>query len=573
MENQAEILEEKRKRLLHQSKEAPDNPGVYLMKGRDGEILYVGKAKVLKNRLQSYFQNTAYPSLRIEILVSRIELFEVLLTKTEAEALILENTLIKTHKPRFNVMLKDDKTYPYIKIDLGHKFPRLEWTRKVKPDGGKTRYFGPFPSGWAAKQVMRLLNESLLLRDCSENTFSHRSRPCMLYQIGKCAAPCVEFVNEEGYRATIHRAVAILEGKDKKFTKELKEQMIAASNEENFELAARIRDQIKSIELVTALQTANEAGTERTRDVLGVARDKDQPTRAQGVIVEIRAGKIISVRHYRLENVDASLPDSELVSTFISQHYAGATKDRLFDHELDVLVTALPEDQAFLEEIMRLNLKIPKGDHDKQLMSIAVTNAEHALEQAIRTETSHGIEALEEVMDKLHLQKLPHRIECFDISNIQGEDAVASRVVFVDGAPAKGLYRKYKIKTVHGSNDFAMMREVLGRRFSRSEGDDEFPDLLVVDGGKGQLAQAEAILQELNVQGVAAVGLAKARTEKDFQSSEVTSSLERVFIPGRKNPVPLPQHTKSYRILTHLRDEAHRFAITYHRNLRDRNAF
>jgi len=573
MENQAEILEEKRKRLLQHAKEAPESPGVYLMKARDGEILYVGKAKVLKNRLQSYFQNSSYPSLRIEILVGRIELFDVLLTQTEAEALILEDTLIKTHKPRFNVMLKDDKTYPYIKVDLSNQFPRLEWTRKVRADEGETRYFGPFPSGWAAKQVMRLLNETLLLRDCSDNTFSHRSRPCMLYQIGKCSAPCVKFVSEDEYKKTLQRAISILEGKDRTFTKELKKQMLEASEEENFELAARIRDQIKSIELVTALQTANEPGTDRNRDVLGIARSPDQPTRAQGVIVEIRAGKIMSVKHYRLENVDASLPDRDLVSTVITQHYLGVGKSRLFTDELDVLIPELLEDQEFLEGMMRLNLKEPRGEHDRQLMAIATTNAEHALEQAIRTETSHGIEALEEVMEKLHLQKLPHRMECFDISNIQGEDAVASRVVFVDGAPAKGLYRKYKIKTVIGSNDFAMMREVLGRRFSRSEGEDEFPDLLVVDGGKGQLAQAEAILQELNVQGVAAVGLAKARTEKNFQAKEVESSLERVFIPGRKNPVPLPQHTKAYRILTHLRDEAHRFAISYHRNLRDRNSF
>jgi excinuclease ABC subunit C len=283
----------------------------------------------------------------------------------------------------------------------------------------------------------------------------------------------------------------------------------------------------------------------------------------------IRDGKLVGVKHFHLQNTDASIPEASVLFEFLSQYYlASAAEDAPAARAAEVLLPGAPDDPDLLEQAIGVGVRVADGAVDEQLLNVARANAQYALEQARSRAQGHGIAALEEVQDKLHLAKLPQRIECFDISNTQGAENVASRVVFVDGAPDKNLYRRYKIKTVEGANDFASMKEVLGRRFS---GDESLPDLVVVDGGKGQLAQAVAILEELDVQGVDVVGLAKARTESDFQATEVKSSFERIFIPGRKNPVPLLPHMEAYKLLVHVRDEAHRFAITYHR-LRRRKA-
>jgi excinuclease ABC subunit C len=575
----------RRGELLEKAKEAPKDPGVYLMKDATGLILYVGKAKNLKNRLSSYFQRGAHEVLRTEFLVQKIEFFDVILTETESEALILECTLIKKHKPRYNVRLKDDKQYPYLKVRANEPFPRVEWTRKVKRDGA--RYFGPFPSSWGARNTLQLLNEFFQLRDCSDNTFRHRSRPCIQYQIQKCTAPCVAYVTESQYRDQIERAIQVLEGKDQVVEKELTAEMNRAAAEEEFELAAFYRDRLQSLADVTAIQSVDDSGKTRNRDVVAVAR-----AGASGhvAVLQIRGGKLLSVRHIRLSNTDDSQPDAELLGEFLSQYYlslegekekrsrgdsAGdgeidSTPDLGRSHPSEILVRAAPKDLELIEKTCGLTVLVPADEKDFQLMNVAETNAKHALEQAKKTEEGHGLQALEEVQSKCHLSKTPLRIECYDISNFQGEDSVASRVVFMEGAPDKNLYRRYKIRTVEGQNDFAMMREVLGRRFSNS--DEELPDLVVVDGGKGQLSQAVQILRELDLEHVPVVGLAKARTESDFQATEVESSLERIFIPGRKNPVPLQPHMKAYKLLTHIRDEAHRFAITYHRNVRDKRS-
>lgn len=578
MENQAPKTDNSipaRGLLLEKARDASTSPGVYLMKDAQGVILYVGKAKNLKNRLSTYFQAGPHEVPRTEMMVSRVHHFDVILTETEAEALILECTLIKKHKPKFNVRLKDDKTYPYLKIQSHDSFPRIEWTRRVLKDGA--RYFGPFPSAWAARQVMQLLNESLRLRDCSDNTFRHRTRPCILYQMGKCTAPCVGHITPQGYRDSIQEAIAVLEGKGDSLIRDLRKAMEEAAEHDEFEQAAQYRDQIRNLELVTSTQVVNEAGSHRNRDVIGIARKE---TEASGVILMIRAGKLVSVKHYHLQNTDASLSDSEILFDFLAQYYLSQNQlaeaaeregeERGLPPAQDVLLPLAPQDPELLEKSLGVTVKTSEGAGDDQLLNVARANAEHSLEQSTKKAAGHGIQALEEVQDKLHLAKLPHRIECYDISNTQGEEPVASRVVFIDGAPEKNLYRRYKIKTVVGSNDFAMMKEVLGRRFSNVE--EDLPDLVVVDGGKGQLSQAVAILEELGVQGVGVVGLAKARTESDFQATEVKSSQERIFIPNRKNPVPLLPHTGAYKLLTHVRDEAHRFAITYHRLLRSKRS-
>lgn len=552
--------------LAEKARETTHSPGVYLMKDSLGAILYVGKAKNLKNRVSTYFQSGPHEVPRTEMLVNRIQDFDVILTETEAEALILECTLIKKHKPKFNVRLKDDKTYPYLKVQVDEGYPKIEWTRKVLKDGA--RYFGPFPSAWSARQVMRMLNETFQLRDCSENAFRHRSRPCILYEIGKCSAPCVAKISAEDYRVTVQEAMKILEGKTTAFVESLKAKMEEAAENEEFEVAAEYRDQIQNLSLVTETQGVAEAGSERDRDVVGIARKESA---AHGALLMIRGGRLISVKHYSLHNTDPSQTDAEILRDFLAQSYVSAASggDEGTTAK-EILCPVCPNDPELLERTIGAAIKVADGSVDEQLLNVARANAQHAIEIAEKKEQGHGAAALEEVQDKLQLHRLPHRIECYDISNIQGQDAVASRVVFVDGAPDKNLYRRYKIRTVEGSNDFAMMKEVLGRRFANRE--EALPDLVVVDGGKGQLSQAEAILEELSVQGVSVVGLAKARTESDFRSSEVKSSHERIFIPGRKNPVNLLPHQDAYKLLVHIRDEAHRFAISYHRLLRSKRS-
>ncbi len=537
------------------------------MKDEKGEILYVGKAKNLKARLQTYFQAPVHETPRTEMMVGRVARFDVILTETESEALILEATLIKKHRPKFNVRLKDDKTYPYLKIQVNDAFPKIQWTRRVSQDGA--RYFGPFPSSWAARQVMDLLNETFKLRDCSDNTFRHRSRPCILYQMGKCSGPCVGgLVTPEDYRESIQQVIQVLEGKTDRLIQDLKRGMEDASEHEEYEKAAEYRDQMRNLEIVTQTQSAVEAGSARDRDVVAVAVAQ-QGTEGHATVLQVRNGKMVAVRHYHLQNTDPSLTEAQVLFDFVSQYYvqAQAAEEPM---PREALFPVAPDDCELLESTLGVGIRVPDGQVDEQLMNVARANAQYALEQSQRKQEGHGIKALEEVQDKLDLPRLPHRIECYDISNFQGEDAVASRVVFMDGAPDKNLYRRYKIRTVEGSNDFAMMREVLDRRFSK--GEEALPDLVVVDGGKGQLSQAVAILDELSVQGVAVVGLAKARTERDFQSTEVKSSDERIFIPGRKNPVALRPNQDAYKLLVHVRDEAHRFAVSYHRHVRSKRS-
>jgi excinuclease ABC subunit C len=568
-----------RKELLSRARETSTSPGVYLMKDGQGVILYVGKAKNLRNRVSQYFQGEVHEIPRIELMVRQVDRFDVILTETEAEALLLECTLIKKHKPRFNVRLKDDKTYPYLKIRVSEPFPRIEWTRKVLRDGGV--YFGPFPSSFTARQVLQLLNETFRLRDCSDNAFRHRSRPCILFQMERCSAPCVGKISREEYGETIREVVSILEGKGSSLQDSLRRGMLDAADRDEFELAAQFRDQLQNLERLTVAQSVEEAGTDRNRDVIWIAR-KDAA--AHGVVLQIRSGKLVSVRHSLIQNSDAGLTDAELLRDFLAQYYlverdsapveerseAAGTGDFAPEPSVsrtpEVLLPFAPEEAALLESSIGAQIRVSESESERRLLSVAQSNAEHALEQWLKKQSSHGAEALDEIQRKLDLERLPVRIECYDISNTQGEEPVASRVVFVNGAPDKNLYRRYKIRTVVGSNDFAMMKEVLGRRFEK--GDEALPDLVVVDGGKGQLAQAVAILTELSVQGVEVVGLAKARTQRDFRAKEVESSLERIFLPGRMNPVPLLPHTKGYRLLTHIRDEAHRFAISYHRKLR-----
>jgi excinuclease ABC subunit C len=560
---------DKKTTLLGQAKALAASPGVYLMKTATGQIVYVGKAKSLRSRVTSYFQPVIHEHPRTELMLGEVTTFEVIHTETENEALVLECTLIKRYKPKFNIRLKDDKHYPYLSISFRDGFPRIEWTRKVNEE--HARYFGPFPSSFAARIVMRLLTEAFQLRDCNDNTFSHRSRACILHQMGKCSAPCVGKVSREEYAAQMDQAIRVLEGKSKGFPKELKKEMKRASDEERYEDAARLRDQIQAVEIVSQTQSVVDADQRLDQDVFAVAQ-KDGI--AHGVVLQVRGGKLLSVKHYDVQNFDGALGKEQILYDFLAQHVLLMEEGNELVHAHSFLMRELPGEHEFLEQALKVKIELPKSPAQKQLVSVAETNARFAVENAKREGAGHGVAALEEIRDKLGLRELPRRIECYDVSNTQGEESVASRVVFVDGAPEKTLYRRYKIKTVQGANDFASMREIFDRRFSKmdhGEGNEK-PDLVVVDGGKGQLAQAKAIFDDLGIQGVDLVGLAKARTERNFQSKEVESSMERIFIPNRMNPVPLYPHTRAYKLLTHIRDEAHRFAITFHRSLRDKRS-
>lgn len=558
-----------RTQLLEKAKSLATTPGVYLMKDRGAGILYVGKAKSLRSRVSSYFQPMLHEHPRTELLLTNVVDFEVIHTETETEALVLECTLIKRYKPKYNVRLKDDKHYPYIMIPIDQPYPKLEWVRKVNDPNA--RYFGPFPSGYAARIVLRLLTEHFRLRDCSDNTFSHRSRPCILYQMDQCSAPCVQKISQEDYKELINDAIAVLEGKGGPILDQLKLDMQAAANEERFEDAARIRDEINAIQVVSQTQSVLDADTRLDQDVFAFERNEQA---SHGVVLQVRGGKLIAVRHYQVQNYDPTITDAELMYDFLSQHVLLMSDNNDVLRARDVLIKQLPNELQLLENALGVRIMEPANEVQKQLMSVAHTNAKYALENLKRDQAGHGIGALEEVMEKLGLDRLPRRIECFDVSNTQGEESVASRVVFIDGAPDKNLYRRYKIRTVKGANDFASMREIFDRRFSKmdAQAGNEKPDLVIVDGGRGQLAQAEAIFEELGVQGVNLVGLAKARTEKNFRSKEVESSMERIFVPNRVNPIPLYPTTRAYKLLTHARDEAHRFAITYHRNLRHKKS-
>jgi excinuclease ABC subunit C len=555
--------------LLDKAKKLATTPGVYLMKSHEGDIIYVGKAKSLRSRVSSYFQPITHEHPRTELMLSNVKEFEIIHTETENEALVLECTLIKRYKPKYNIRLKDDKHYPYLRVSLSEPFPKIEWTRRVNSENA--RYFGPFPSSFAARIVMRLLTESFQLRDCSDNTFSHRSRACILHQMGQCSAPCVGKVTEEEYKEQIKNATEVLEGKGLEFIENLKTQMREAAEEERFEDAARFRDQIQAVEIVAQTQSVIDADTRLDQDVFAFERKEGV---AHGVVLQVRGGKLLSVKHYDLQNFDGSLSNQAILYDFLTQHVLLMQEGNDLIQAKEVLMKEAPEDLELLESALQIRIRIPESGVQHQLVNVAQTNARFAVENAKRESAGHGVGALEEVQEKLGLEKLPRRIECYDISNTQGEESVASRVVFVDGAPDKNLYRRYKIKTVIGANDFASMREIFERRFSKMDLNpgNEKPDLVVVDGGKGQLAQARAIFDELNIQGVDLVGLAKARTESNFRSKEVESSMERIFIPNRVNPIPLYPHTRAYKLLTHIRDEAHRFAITFHRSLRDKKS-
>jgi excinuclease ABC subunit C len=550
-------------------KRLPDRPGVYLMKDARGTVIYVGKAQSLRNRVRSYWQKQSYgpESQLIRSVIDRIADLDYTMTDSVSEALLLEINLVKRYRPRYNVRLKDDKSYPFIKITWADDFPRVERTRKLPADG--SRYFGPYASATSVDEAMNLIRRLFPFRTCTLDIHEGKKaieRPCLLYHIKRCQAPCVGYIGKAEYRADVEQIERFLEGHQEVVARELRRQMEAASEATEYERAAALRDKVKAIERTMESQKmAAHASTEE--DVLGLAR---QDTQAAVQLFAVRGGKMVGRDVYLLD-APRETEDATVLAGFVKQYYERATSI-----PPAILVPCPPDDTPDVEEFLSgrrgsaVRLRIPQRGEKRDLLELAARNAaetlarEHARWLADQGKT---LSALEELSEALELPGLPTRIECYDISNFQGAQPVGSMVVFEEGRPRTGEYRRFRIKEVSGPNDYASHQEVLRRRFKRArsgeEGNEEelqwrLPDLVVIDGGKGQLSAAKEVLDDLGYHDLAVVGLAKER--------------EEIFTPARAEPVLLPATSPALYLMQRLRDEAHRFAITYHRSLRAKAA-
>jgi excinuclease ABC subunit C len=537
----------------------PVRPGVYLLKDRHGKVIYVGKARNLRSRVRTYFRGGDERS-QVAFLMQRVGDFDSLVTATEKEALILENNLIKQYKPRYNIRLKDDKSYVSVKVTVRDAWPRVLVTRKIVKDGSK--YFGPYHSAYSVRDTIDTIRKIVPLRTCSDAVFRNRSRPCLEYQIKRCLAPCCLPVDRDEYDAHLREAMLLLAGRHVELIGQLRRRMAAAADAERFEEAAHVRDRLRAIERTQERQQAV-SHDGRDQDVFGFYREGGF---IEAQVLFVRQGKLTGNQAYRLD--DFHLPDEELVRALVTQFYQG---DRYVPDE--VLVPIELEDEAVRAEYLgerkgrRVELFRPQRGDRVRLLAMARENAEQSFRE--RQDGGRQYERIsDELRTRLHLRNAPKRIECFDISTFQGGTAVGSMVTFDEGQADKNGYRRFRIKSVAGQDDFAMMFEVLRRRFERAKRDGEYPDLVVVDGGKGQLNVAVAVLRELGIEQVDVVGLAKMRVSRDPRAAEIERSEERVFLPGRVNPVILRRNSNALFLLQRLRDEAHRFAITYHRALR-----
>ncbi|MDF9408175.1 excinuclease ABC subunit UvrC [Pelotomaculum isophthalicicum JI] len=554
-------LEEKIKLL-------PAKPGVYLYRDAGGEIIYVGKAVSLKNRVRSYFQSGAQQQPKTKLMLQKVADLDYIVTDSEVEALILEQNLIKEHRPRYNVLLKDDKSYPYLKITLNENYPRVQITRRHVKDGSK--YFGPYTRVGAVNETLRLLKKIFPFRSCKQREPAIRERPCLNHHIKRCLGPCCGLTDRETYRAMINEVCLFLEGRQEDLVKHLTARMQEAAENLEFERAAELRDQLHSVREVIEKQKIISGGFE-DQDVMAMARAFDE---ACIMVFFVRGGKLIGRDHFILKGTEG-LSRSEVLGAFIKQYYTGVD----FIPREVLLSEGVMEEKAVIEEWLtqrkgvKVFLKTPSRGEKKKLVEMVAKNALLTLEQVRSEGTAQRDEAaaaLAELAGALRLERPPCRLECYDISNTQGTGSVASMVVFEEGKPARDQYRRFRIRTVEGPDDYASMQEVLRRRFTRALEEKELlrtgqisskeakfyrlPDLVVVDGGKGQLSAARRVMRELGLERIPAYGLAKEE--------------ELLFGEGLPDPVALPPDSRALHLLQRLRDEAHRFAVTYHRNLR-----
>jgi len=541
--------------------ELPTEPGVYIMKAPDGDVIYVGKAVNLRNRVRSYFTRSSSDSRAfVAVLDGFLGDVDTVVVKNEKEALLLENELIKKHKPRFNVQLRDDKAFLCLRLSLDHMYPRLETVRRIKRDGA--RYFGPYANAGSLRETLRVVNKYFQLRTCTDYALENRKRPCLLYQIGRCPAPCVHPIEPDEYKKNVEAVILFLEGRSAPLLESLRTRMKDAASRLAFEEAARLRDQIIALE--RSLERQMVAATEAVdQDVFGFYREAD---RLLIYALYVRGGRISGGQPFFFSGQE--FPDDELLVSFVNLYYDADN----FVPKV-VMLPFAPGPLEALSELLtekkgeKVRVHVPQRGDKADLLRLATQNAERAFSERKRTREETAV-VLERLRDRLHLTRTPHRMECFDISHFQGKALVASQVASVDGEADKAGYRRFHVKTVKGNDDFASMHEILSRRFKRGLSDGDLPDLIVIDGGKGQLASAAAAMKDLGVTGVDLVSLAKSRDlDVPDRDAESKASPERVFLLNRRDPIVLPQSSPELFMLTRLRDEAHRFAITFQRKL------
>lgn len=538
-------------RIKDKLKLLPRKSGVYIMKDENGTVIYVGKAKVLKNRVSQYFQSSPKPS-KVQAMVDSIDDFEYFITVSEMDALALESNLIKKYQPFYNILLKDGKQFPYIKINMKEPFPKLEIVRRVKNDSAK--YFGPYFAGIDVREVVKTINAAFRLRTCNQKitSTSTAKRECLNYSLGLCSAPCTKRINQSEYRNEINRVINFLNGNDDEIEAILQEKMDKAAASEHFENALLYRDRLKMVAKLKQRVVANLPKTVN-KDVFAY-----QTNGLSGVITSmiVRSGKILGVMNYAY--LDAELEEKETLFNFLTQYYNNVLipDDIILSHDID--------NKELLQDYIGKKANIITNPHgiNKALLDMAKDNASDYLEKHIEKEQiryNNTFGAIKQLKEKLHLNNLPHRMECYDISNISGTNKVCSMVVFINGEPSHKDYRKFKITTVQGSNDFASLQEALTRRLKRLKNADgesfkDKPDLLIIDGGKGQLSATNQILEQSGLTGIDIISLAKR--------------IEEVFKPESSTPILLKPGSAELRLLQRIRDEAHRFAITFHRALR-----
>ena len=547
-----------------QLKQIPATPGVYLMKDAEGNILYVGKAANLHQRVRSYFNAGQKLSPKLQRMVAQIDNFDFFVTGSEQEALILELTLIKRHRPHYNVRLKDDKTFPYLKIDINEDWPRVHITRHLDENGG--RYFGPFTSAKSVRQTLKVLKGIFPFRSCRKSITGTDLRPCLEYHIHHCLGPCIGAVSKEEYAEVIKQIILFIEGKQELVARNLKNKMNQAAEALDFEKATTFRDQIQAINRVIEGQRISTT-ISGEQDVIAFASDKDQ---ACVHVFFIRSSKLIGRESFILQGVRSEEPE-QIITNFIKQFYASAP------HIPPLLLLHYPvEDRTIIENWLqskrgaKVRIQIPRRGAKKQLIEIVAKNAQQGLEQLKIKQLAAPaalVTALAEIKRELCLPRLPSRIEGYDISNTQGTGAVGSMVVFEEGKPKPSHYRRFKIKLVSGTNDYAMLQEMIKRRFKRGlQGNTTtqntwaiLPDLILIDGGKGQLNAVLTAMREVTADSVPAASLAKEN--------------EEIFLPRRREPVILSHTSPGLQLLQRLRDEAHRFALSYHQKIRRRQTF
>ena len=535
---------------------APESPGVYLMQDNRGRVIYVGKAKHLKKRLASYFARADQADPKTRTLVARIAKFETIVTASEKEALLLESNLIKRHRPRYNVVLKDDKRYPVLRLDIGHPFPNLTIGRKILKDGA--RYFGPYASAQAARETLKIINKTFKLRKCKNREFNQRTRPCLHHQMNACYGPCCLEVDQDFYAGLVDEVVLFLKGRTPDLIKRIRSEMTKAAAELAFEQAAQLRDKLTALEKSLEQQRAV-AADRGDRDILSVVVEDNLIVLT---LLSVRSGYLHGCRSFEFD--EAVSAPAEILSTFIRQYYDQANPPA------EILVQYLPEDRDLLEDWFRsrrgqrVRIHCPQRGDKKRLVEMATQNADQTAREKLAARQTRA-DMLRRLQKRLDLQRLPRRIECFDNSNLGGSAAVAGMVVFVDGQAHKTDYRKFKIRSVQKPDDYGTMFEVLSRRFKHHP-EWPLPDLLLVDGGKGQLNVALAVLEALDLASAFEVAAIAKRDERKGEAHD------KIYRPLRSNPVNLERDEALRLYLERIRDEAHRFAIQFHRQRRRRAA-